>query len=142
MSEIRHLLKINTPASAVYQALTHQAGLQQWWTPETTAMPVVGSVNEFNFGPKYHNKMKVIRLEPDRAVEWECLEGDKEWIGTTFHFLLEEDDDGQSTLRFTHGNWREPTDFLAHCNYKWGYYMRSLKFYCETGKGTPFQPDA
>ena len=29
-------------------------------------------------------------------------------------------------------------DGLATCNYHWGFYMRSLKSYCETGKGQPF----
>jgi hypothetical protein len=85
--------------------------------------------------------MKVTRLEPDRAVEWQCLDGDDEWIGTTFWFHLEEKD-GRTTLRFTHGRWRESTDFLASCNYQWGSYMRSLKRYCETGEGSPFQPGA
>jgi hypothetical protein len=44
-------------------------------------------------------------------------------------------------LRFTHGAWREMTDFFAACNYNWGFYMRSLKAYCETGKGQPFTQD-
>ena len=58
-------------------------------------------------------------------------------IGTTFSFDLEEKD-GNTILRFTHGDWKEETDFFASCNYHWGYYMRSLAYYCEKGKGTPF----
>jgi len=140
MPEIRHLLHITASASVVYRALTEQSGLQAWWTGETIASPQVGSIAEFSFGERYHNKMRITRLDQDRRVEWQCLDGDREWVGTTFLFDLDASE-GRTTVRFTHGNWRESTDFLASCNYHWGYYLRSLKTYCETGLGTPFQED-
>ena len=31
-------------------------------------------------------------------------------------------------------------EFYAHCNFQWGKYLVSLKEYCETGKGFPFNP--
>ena len=37
--------------------------------------------------------------------------------------------------------YRATTDLFAHCNYHWGFYMRSLKAYCETGEGEPFAGD-
>jgi hypothetical protein len=84
--------------------------------------------------------MEITNLEPDKKLEWECLEGDKEWIGTTFLFDLEEKDES-TILRFSHNNWKEDTDFFASCNYNWGYYLKSLKQYCETGEGTPFSEE-
>ena len=57
-----------------------------------------------------------------------------------FIFDLEEKG-GNTILRFTHGNWKEETDFFAFCNYNWGYYMKSLAKYCEEGKGTPFREE-
>ena len=82
--------------------------------------------------------MKIIELAENNIVHWECIEGDEEWIGTKFKFQLEED--GNKTIvRFSHYDWRKDTDFYASCNYQWGYYMRSLKNYCETGRGTPFK---
>ena len=78
MAEIKHLLHINASLTKVYQAITEEEGLKNWWT-------------------------------------------------------------NQTILRFTHGNWRESTDFFASCNYHWGYYLRSLKLLLETGEGTPFQ---
>ena len=71
-------------------------------------------------------------------VEWKCLEADPEWIETFIAFELEEKDD-QTILRFTHGNWKKDTDFYATCNYHWGHYMKSIKDYCETGKGQPYK---
>lgn len=96
-----------------------------------------GGFAEFKFGDRYHNKMNIVKLIPNKIVEWECIEGDNEWIGTNFVFDLEEKD-GDTILRFTHDNWKEETDFFASCNYHWGYYMQSLKQYCESGSGTPF----
>jgi uncharacterized protein YndB with AHSA1/START domain len=138
MFEIKHLLTIDAPIALVYAALTEQEGLAAWWTTETIATPTVGSIASFRFGDRYHDRMRIEALEPNERVEWVCLEGDPEWVATTFTFDLE-DREGSTVLRFTHGGWREVTDFFANCNFHWGSYMRSLKAYCETGKGQPFR---
>ena len=138
MAEIKHFLSIKASSEKVYRAITEQEGLASWWTRETIAKPQIGSIAEFKFGDRYHNKMRIIRLESQKIVEWECLMGDKEWIGTTFRFELIPDKEN-TNLRFTHGKWKEMTDFFASCNFQWGHYMRSLKHYCETGKGEPFK---
>jgi len=138
MAEIKHYLEINTQPQKVYNALTEQKGLAGWWTEETTAEPQVGTIAEFKFGEYYHNKIKITNLIPDFKVEWECLQGDEEWVGTNFTFEIDEKN-GKTFLKFTHKNWREATDFFASCNYQWGLYMKSLKDYCETGKGEPYK---
>jgi len=138
MAAIKHLLIVNSSPEKIYSAITTKEGAANWWTEQTEIGNKVGDINIFDFGDRYHNEMKISKLIPNKQVEWECLEGDKEWIGTKLIFEIEEKDEG-SVLKFTHGNWREETDFFASCNYHWGYYMRSLKIYCETGKGTPFQ---
>lgn len=137
MPSIRHLVHVKAAPEAVYQAITTPAGLAGWWTREATADDAVGGFATFRFGERYFDRMKITALEPGRRVEWECVEGDKEWIGTTFLFDLESDQ-GHTVLRFTHADWREETDFFAHCNYHWGYYIRSLKLFAETGEGTPY----
>jgi uncharacterized protein YndB with AHSA1/START domain len=137
MADIRHYLVIRAPKEKIYKAVTEQEGLAGWWTPTNTARPEAGSVAVFDFGDRYHNEMRIALLEPGERVEWECLEGDKEWIGTRFHFDIEAKED-HCILRFGHTGWREATDFFANCNYHWGFYMRSLKKYCETGMGEPF----
>lgn len=97
----------------------------------------IGGTVEFVFGERYYIKMKITKLRDNKTVGWECLEGDKEWIGTAFLFDLEEKD-GNTILRFSHSNWKEETDFFASCNFNWGYYLNSLKQYCEKGEGMPF----
>jgi len=137
MPSIKHYLVIKAVAEKVYTALSETEGLCGWWTVEAKADERVGGTAEFIFGERYYNKMKITNLLNSKKVEWKCLEGDKEWIGTTFLFDLEEKDES-TILRFSHNNWKEETDFFASCNYNWGYYLKSLKQYCETGEGTPF----
>ena len=137
MPSIKHYLPIKAHPEEVYNAINQTKGLKGWWTAEAKADEKVGGTAEFIFGERYYNKMKITNLLNNKKVEWKCLEGDKEWIGTTFLFELEEKDE-YTILRFSHNNWREETDFFASCNYNWGYYLKSLKQYCETGEGTPF----
>ena len=137
MPDIRHLVEINSPANVVYRAVTEQAGLAAWWTPTCKAEPKVGAVLVFDFNDQYHNEMRVTNLVPDRRAEWRCVVSVDEWIATTITFDIQQQGD-LTILRFSHAGWREATDFFAKCNYHWGYYMRSLKQYCETGQGTPY----
>lgn len=138
MPEIRHKLLIDAPAEKVYRALTEREGLAGWWTVQAAATPVAGSVADFKFGDRYHTAMRVAALKPPTRVEWECEKGDEEWVGTRVVFDLEPKVD-QTLVRFVHEGWREATDYFASCNYNWGYYLTSLKSYCETGRGTPFE---
>ena len=138
MPDIKHLVRINASTETVYKAVTEQAGIAGWWTKETIAKPKIGSYATFKFGDRYFNLMKIVELLMNRKVVWECLQGDKEWVGTTFVFDIN-GNKNETTLRFTHGNWRAQTDFFASCNYQWGHYMNSLKNYCETGVGDPFE---
>ena len=64
--------------------------------------------------------------------------GDEQWVGTEFHFEISEEN-GDTLLRFGHINWTDQTEFFGHCNFQWGRYLMSLKKYCETGKGEPFE---
>ena len=140
MAAIKHLLIIKSPAEKIYSAITSKEGIINWWTPQTEIGDKTGDKNIFDFGTRYHNEMKIINLVYNKRVEWECIEGDKGWIGTTFVFEIQEKDN-VSELKFTHGNWKEETDFFASCNFQWGYYLNSLKLYCECGKGSPFQSE-
>ena len=138
MPDIKHYLVINSQSQKIYQAITTRTGIAGWWTPQTEIGNNVGDINIFDFGDRYHNEMKIIDLQTNKRIKWKCFVGDNEWIGTNFIFELEEKNN-ETVLRFAHSNWKEETDFFASCNFQWAYYLRSLKQYCETGKGTPFK---
>ena len=134
---IYHRLRIDVPVETVYYAITTQKGLAGWWTPDTTAQAVTGTILTFAFGPDYYTEMKVEELHPYDKVKWTCLKAQEEWIGTTITFDLDPHVKG-TVLNFRHDNWKGYTREFAGCNYAWALFLRSLKLLCETGKGLPY----
>src|SRR5437870_2837931 len=90
---IKHLFHINAPKEKVYEALTTILGLSNWWTVETSGDSSLGNEIEFKFGELGRNKMKVIALNQNESVEWECTGGPPDWIGTRLTFTLDENID-------------------------------------------------
>lgn len=158
MPNIRHALIIGASAEKVYSAITRQEGLSSWWTPDTTAKAEVGSISRFAFGPTYFKEMKITELRPSKQVKWVCITGADEWVGTTLSFTLEagdkrtlsnshpeagdqlqqQDSTSVTLLSLKHDEWKDYTPMYAECNYTWGQFLRSLKLFCETGKGLPW----
>jgi len=142
VADIVHRVEIHRAPDDVYAAVTEEAGLQAWWTGMVKARPEVGSVAEFRFGEGQHGPdMEVVELEPNRRAVWKCKSGIPDWVGTEFAFDIEPSESG-SVLRFRNSGWAVASDFYAHCNCKWGFFLGvSLKDYLETGKGRPAPED-
>jgi len=142
MPDIRHRVVMSAPLEQVYGAIATKDGLSDWWTRDgvrwdsTEACPV-----EFYFdSPEPAAVMDVTRLDPEGHVEWRCTAGADEWIGTTLTFDLTRTDEG-TVVMFAHADWREASEFMAHCSARWAYFLLSLKGLVETGTGTPFPGD-
>ena len=134
MAIIFHVLDIKISSAAeVFKALTSSGGLASWWT---TGAEVSAGQAIFPFTPEYHKTMRIVELLPEKRVLWECVEGDRQWLGTTVAFEIEQEKDGLS-LKFYHAGWEEETDLFGHCNFQWAKYLNSLKQYLETGQGNP-----
>lgn len=138
MESIELINYIKAPISTVYQTLTSEDGLGQVWTKKLTVKPQIGFINEFDFDEGYITKMKIIELQENNKFVWECIESDQEWVGTGISFGLSENE-GTTTIILRHFNWREITDFYRWCNYNWAMFLYSLKTYCESEKGLPYQ---
>ena len=140
MAEIRHRVGIDGSAAEIYRLLTTDAGLSKWWTTDTSGAGDEGSIIYFRFGndgPRF----EVVELVPDKRVRWRHSgEMPGGWKGTEVLFELEPGD-RQTYVNFSHYNWQQADDFLAHCSTKWGVFMMSLKSCIETGKGRPFPDD-
>jgi len=61
-------------------------------------------------------------------------------MGTEILFELRAEQ-AQTFVRFTHSNWKEASDFMAHCSTKWAVFLLSLKDAVENSKGKPFPND-
>jgi uncharacterized protein YndB with AHSA1/START domain len=142
MPDIRHRVVISAPLQRVYEAVATTNGVSEWWTRDgVKGESSEGSRLQFFFGqPEPAAVMEVTRLDPEGHVRWTCVEGADEWVGTTITFDLTHQGDDTVVL-FTHADWREPGDLMAHCSARWAYFLFSLKSYMEMGKGTPFPED-
>jgi uncharacterized protein YndB with AHSA1/START domain len=141
MEAIRHRVTIDAPAAAVYQQLATSEGVASWWTRHVEGESRVGSDLAFWFGgTKPAAVMKVMELVPSQLVAWRCIEGPDDWRGTTLRFDLREED-GRTVVVFTHGDWREPVEFMHHCSTRWAYFLLGLRSGMEGGKATPWPDD-
>jgi uncharacterized protein YndB with AHSA1/START domain len=140
MPEIIHRVGIACSANEVYNALTTDKGLSQWWTTDTTGAGAVGSIIQFRFGgggPDF----EVAELQPDLLVRWKHSgEMPGPWIGTEVSFQLNIEG-SQTFVKFVHSNWKETSDFMAHCSTKWAVFLLSLEEAIEKGQGKPYPND-
>ncbi|MDR2281720.1 MAG: SRPBCC domain-containing protein [Sphingobacterium sp.] len=130
MANIELVNYIKAPISIVYQVLTTEEGLAQIWTKKLRVKPQVGFINEFDFNEPELTKMKIITLEENRKIVWECIESDKEWIGTMVSFELSEQGN-KTTVVLSHTDWRVVTEYYKWCNYNWAMFLQRLRNYCE-----------
>ena len=137
MANIIHNLTIDAPMGKVYDAIVTEKGLSGWWTNKVIAKAEIGHINSFEFSHPNFNKMKILELNPSNKIVWECIDGDKEWIGTTINFEIKKRND-LTLLKFSHLNWTEESEFFGFCSHHWGRFMDSLKSLCETGTGNPY----
>jgi len=137
MAAIKHLFHINAPREKVYHAITSLDGLSNWWTIQASGETKLGGIIEFGFGNQMLTKMKVISLQSNQVLRWECVSGFDEWKGTIVSFELN-DNEGKTLVRFVHDKWKKTNDFYAACSFSWGRYLESLRQLCQTGKGQAY----
>lgn len=145
MFQIAHRIGIAAEPSAVFAAIDSTEGLSRWWTEEVEGECAVGGRVTFTFR-KISGEilgqfvMEVTRLTEPEQIEWKCVEGPSDWIGTEISFNLKKSGE-QTIVVFAHRNWREMADHLAHCSTKWATFLLSLRGLLETGTGKPSPHD-
>lgn len=145
VADITHKIGIKAPLNKVYGAVSTIQGLSGWWTSETLGDSKPDGQIQFVFKTPEGNLkgsmvMKVTTLEPDKKVQWRCVDGPSEWLGTDIVFDLSEQD-GLTIVLFSHRNWKETTEFTYHCSMKWAIFLLSLRDFVLTGKGQPSPRD-
>lgn len=139
MKAIIHTVHIAASASTIFEALTTRQGVTGWWSTQAEVEAGENGVIRFTFRGDFHPHMRQERLERDALVEWVCVAGHDNWQDNRFRFVLRPDG-GATSLRFVQEYAQElDDDTYGTYNFNWGYYLNSLKKYCETGHGTPYQ---
>jgi uncharacterized protein YndB with AHSA1/START domain len=134
--DIRHRVGIAVPRDRVYKEVTTTEGLAEFWAQKVEGDPAVGGKLSIFFGaPSPAALMEVAELSPDERVQWRCVGGPPEWVGTTVTFDLK-DGEGETVLLFTHAGWRDPVEFMHHCSTKWATFLIGLRSGLEGGDFT------
>ncbi|MFT4601616.1 MAG: hypothetical protein ACI857_001799 [Arenicella sp.] len=123
----------STDLKAIFDAINTEKGIQDWWTAGTKKED---DVLHFTFNGNYTKSFKITNLLENKQVDWECIAGHDDWIGTKIEFKLVPKEDS-TDISFRHYGWADQTEHFASCNYHWGLYMKSLKALIEDGEGTP-----
>ncbi len=133
---------VNQSPAEVFNAINNVRG---WWSEE-----LEGRSEKLNDEFTYHYKdvhrckMKLIEVDPGKKVIWLVLENyfsftnDKsEWTGTKIIFDIT-DQDGKTTLCFTHQGLVPEYECYTACVNGWSQYIqKSLLSLITTGKGQP-----
>jgi uncharacterized protein YndB with AHSA1/START domain len=152
MQDIHHVFDVAAPRPAVFEAITREKGLSAWWTTTVHAEEGVGALVKFTFArpgekdergrvlPGFAPQMRIVELEPDSLLVWECVGGAEPWLGARITFSITDERPGAVRVRFTQGYAKElSADEFGIYNYNWAYYLESLRLFCEDGAGKPFQ---
>jgi len=132
---------VSAPAADVYEQLTTVRGLEGWWTDTVEGSPEPGGKLAFYFRSRDRKVVMEVRdVVPDSHVTWRCVEGPDEWIDTNIDFDVRPAG-GETVLMFTHGDWRQPVEFMHHCSTKWAYFLLGLKDRLEGRKAAPSPHD-
>src|SRR6185437_4659678 len=138
MPSIHFRTTVAGPPEAVFRALATQEGLAGNWTDQLEVPEETGGIARFGFGPDWEAtlEVRIDALEPGRRVQWTPTGGFPGWVGTTIIWDLEPDDDGGTTVRFTHAGWPDAAadGEMASCGYTWAMIIARLREQVATGQ--------
>lgn len=135
MPDILHRITIDAPTKRVHELLATTDGIGDWWTgrPAEGSTQVDGQFGlYFGDGDAPAAVMRVLSDAPDKVV-WRVDEGPDEWVGTVITFDLRPYRENGTTLLFSHGGWKQASEFMSGCSTNWGAYLTSLKTGAESG---------
>ncbi len=127
--EIFHIVPIQSSPSKVYNSLVSEQALSSWWLEGAQTNGALDSIATFPLSSgKGSIKMKILELQVDRRVVWECLDHlHSEWIGTQIEFIIEPKGE-DCELHFRHTNWQNTDGVFGLVSFYWAaLYLTKLK---------------
>ncbi|WP_336959702.1 SRPBCC domain-containing protein [Chryseobacterium contaminans] len=146
MNDYTNTIEVKTTANKAYNALSHQISL--WWSEMFEGSSAqTGDIFTIRFGADIYKTMRVKEATPDTKMIWYVedslialpeLKNQKEWIGTTIVWEIEQM--GENTkIKVSHLGLHPDIECYDICSNGWVQFLGSLKLFLETGKGTPYR---
>lgn len=146
MNDYTNTIEVKTTANKAYNALSHQISL--WWSEMFEGSSAqTGDIFTIRFGAGIYKTMRVKEATPDTKMIWYVedslialpeLRNQKEWIGTTIVWEIEQM--GENTkIKVSHLGLHPDIECYDICSNGWVQFLGSLKLFLETGKGTPYR---
>lgn len=138
-------VSIKANSATVFNAITKS--VKKWWG--NTDFPVSKLDDEFTTSfDKTFWKFKILEFKPHSKIVWDCIDAkhihtgykgiEKEWIGTSVEWKLEEKNQNETILYFTHNGLVPELNCYEICFPAWEIFVtQSLKSFIESGKGMP-----
>lgn len=139
MSDIVQELTIAAPMRDVFDAIALPEGITGWWANQVTGEVKPGSILEIRFDNGEVMKMEISDLVIGEKVTWEVRVAPHNWEGSTITWNLAPLENATRVL-FGHANLTVAQNgySIEQTRSGWEYFLESLKFYLEEGKGTPY----
>jgi uncharacterized protein YndB with AHSA1/START domain len=135
MPNIDHEIKIRAPQTTVFAALTSVEDLQGWHTSRVDGNADVGGIIAMHTEPEF--EWRVVKADKPNHVEWECVKGPGNSVGTRARFSISTTADGRTFVELSHAGWIDTGGNYRKCNTRWGVLLHHLRKYTETGKRDP-----
>lgn len=149
MSNFIHAVTLPTSLSRLQAALTPVTGWRQWWSRQCEEIPDLPAYATVRIG----QAVIVLGQEATRMRHQRvfiCVErraggrGDDHhsahWVGSRLIFTLVRIDASRVRLRLEHQGCQKDWPCYAATTARWRYYLsHSLKSYCRSGQGHPYQ---
>jgi hypothetical protein len=99
----------------------------------------VGSIFLFTFRGSFNPQMRISEIEMPSVVEFDGMGGNEAWGATTIRFQLDPIYEGTHVRSWHQMGPERSAEAVASANFTWGYYLNSLRLFCEQGEGTPYR---
>ena len=139
MATILLRMPVEAEPKVVYDALATSDGVNGWWSNHTEGPAGPGSTMKVAFpDAPITFDFEVAREKPGELIEWHCLAGPPEWVGTQVGFEIQADDEGNNSVLFKHDGWTTTDESFPFIAYSWAQILPRLKKLVETGERDPF----
>jgi len=143
MVDIHHTFTYDSSIIDLFDALTKQEHIKNWWTPIARVHEGLDNEGRVEFDSDFVD-WTITDIKSPKLLVWRVVDssmlGSEDWLNTIITFELHDNGDGTIRLKFSHTGWSGQTECFKKCTDGWAFFLgESLKAYVETGQGKPFK---